>query len=703
MNNTSDNTNSKLDLSVRIVSGVGDTRAGLMGKLGIRTLRDLIGYFPRAYEDRTVFKEINGLTPGEAVCVRAVAATVPELSRVKGGLDLVKFRAADDTGILDIVFFNQKYMKNAVKLGEEYTFYGKISGTLLRPVMTNPLFEKAGLSGRPDSGATHTGENTGRIVPVYPLTSGLSQNVLRAAIRRGLDECGGIIPEILSEETEEKYGLCNAAFAYENIHFPADAASLDIARARLVFEELFVLSAAMKQLRARRTVLSGISMEMQDVRGFTDRLPFKPTNAQLRAIQDASNDLSQKRPMNRLIQGDVGSGKTLVAAACCWMAWRSGYQSAFMAPTEILAKQHFQTLSDLLEPFGIRISLLTGSMGAKQKLDERAKLKKGETDLIVGTHALISEGVDFSNLALAIVDEQHRFGVSQRSRLAEKGGSPHVLVMSATPIPRTLALMIYGDLDVSLIDEMPPGRQAVETFVVTEAHRERINAFIRKLVGEGRQAFIICPMVEEGEEPDEDIKSARMYYETVRKQVFPELRAALIHGKMPSAEKDAVMTAFVKGETDILVATTVVEVGVDIPNAALIVVENADRFGLSQLHQLRGRVGRGEHKSYCVLFAGSAGDVSRARLNVMRATNDGFRIAEEDLKQRGPGEFFGARQHGLPELRIASFAEDMLILNQAQTAAEDVFRRDPELALPENRGLAEQAARLFETNTGRLN
>ena len=703
MNNTSDNANSKLDLSVRIVSGVGDARAGLMSKLGIRTLRDLVGYFPRAYEDRTVFKEISGLTPGETVCVRAIAATAPGLSHVKGGLDLVKFRAADDTGVMEIVFFNQKYMKNAVKLGEEYVFYGKVSGPPLRPVMANPLFEKAALSVQTDLNGTLAGEQTGRIVPVYPLTSGLSQNVLRAAIRRGLDECGGIIPEVLPGETEEKYGLCKAAFAYENIHFPADSMALGSARGRLVFEELFVLSAAMKQLRARRAVLSGISMQRQDISEFTGRLPFTPTNAQMRAIQDASEDLSQNRPMNRLIQGDVGSGKTLVAAACCWMAWRCGYQSAFMAPTEILAKQHFQTLSGLLEPFGIRTGLLTGSMGARQKLEARDKLRKGETDLIVGTHALISEGVDFLNLALTVVDEQHRFGVNQRSRLAEKGGSPHVLVMSATPIPRTLALLIYGDLDVSLIDEMPPGRQTTETFVVSEGHRERINAFIRKLVGEGRQVFIICPMVDESDDPDEDIKSARMYYETIRKQVFPELRAALVHGKMPAAEKDAVMAAFVKGESDILVATTVVEVGVDVPNAALIVIENADRFGLSQLHQLRGRVGRGEHKSYCVLFAGNSGDVSRTRLSVMRDTNDGFRIAEEDLKQRGPGDFFGARQHGLPELRIANFAEDMLVLHQAQSEAEEVIRRDPELVLPEHRALAEQAARLFEANAERLN
>ena len=695
--------NEKLDLSVRIVSGVGDERARLLGKLGIRTLRDLIGFFPRAYEDRTVFKEISELTPGVTVCVRAIAATSPELSHIRGGLDLVKLRVADDTGVMDIVFFNQKYMKNAIRQGEEYIFYGKTAGTVLRPAMTNPIFEKAAVSMKPGSKEASSGERMGRIVPVYSLTSGLSQNVLRAAVRRGLDECGGVIQGVLSDRVEEKYGLCKADFAYENIHFPSDEDSLKAARGRLIFEELFVLSAAMKQLRARRAVTAGTSISPQDFHEFTDRLPFTPTNAQMNAIKEASLDMSQKKPMNRLIQGDVGSGKTLIAAACCWMAWRSGFQSAFMAPTEILAKQHFQTLSGLLEPLGIRVGLLTGSMSAKQKLETRDKLKKGEIDLITGTHALISEGVDFLNLAFVVADEQHRFGVNQRSRLTGKGDSPHVLVMSATPIPRTLALIIYGDLDVSLIDEMPPGRQDTETFVVTEKHRERINAFIKRLVGEGRQVFIICPAVEEDEESDNGIKSARAYYEQLRKQTFPELRVALVHGKMPAAEKDAAMTAFTAGESDILVATTVVEVGVDVANAALIVIENADRFGLSQLHQLRGRVGRGEHKSYCILFEESSGDASHTRLAVMRETNDGFKIAEEDLKQRGPGDFFGARQHGLPELRIANFAEDMLVLNQAQNAAEEVIRGDSQLVLPENRRLAEQVARLFEINTDRLN
>jgi len=412
--------------------------------------------------------------------------------------------------------------------------------------------------------------------------------------------------------------------------------------------------------------------------------------------------------MSRLIQGDVGSGKTVIAAACCWMVWCSGFQSAFMAPTEILAKQHYRSLSVLLEPLGMRVGLLTGSMTAKGKRETYERLSLGEIDLIVGTHALISEGVQFKDLALVVTDEQHRFGVNQRSLLTEKGDSPHVLVMSATPIPRTLALIIYGELDVSIVDEMPPGRREIETHIVDERHRKRAYGFVEKLVAEGRQVYIICPMVEEDSTTEsgesDGLKSVIEYHESLSKKVFPDLRIELVHGKMPAKKKDAAMSAFASGEADVLVATTVVEVGVDVSNAALIIIENADRFGLSQLHQLRGRVGRGEFDSYCVLFRSTgSGDISRERLDVMKSTNDGFKIAEEDLRLRGPGDFFGSRQHGLPEMRIANFATDMLVLNQAQNAAENLLKADPDLSAPENRKLAEQIERLFEINIGKMN
>ena len=682
----------ELNTGVRYLKGVGEAREKLMIKLGIRTLRDLVGYFPRDYEDRTKFKKIGELAVGESVCVRAMAAAPPQLTHIRRGLDLVKFRAVDASGSLDITFFNQAYIKDAIVQGEVYVFYGKVTGNLLHPAMDNPIFER-------DSDLISL---TGRLIPIYALTAGLSQKIILNAVRSGLDKCGDELPDVLPERIVREYELCRARFAYENIHFPADEKVLGLARRRLIFEELFVIAAAMKLLRTKHGDKSGRQLEAPDFAEFFSVLKFEPTGAQKRVINEAVRDMSGTRPMNRLVQGDVGSGKTLVAAACCWSVWRSGCQSAFMAPTEILAKQHYGSLSELLEPLGMRVELLTGSMTAKSKRTVYGKLNLGEIDLVIGTHALISQGVVFSDLALVITDEQHRFGVTQRSMLTEKGDSPHVLVMSATPIPRTLALIIYGDLDVSIIDEMPPGRQSIETYIVGEQHRRRIYNFIDKLVGEGRQIYVICPMVEEGDSPDDDLKSAQKYRETLQNEIFPNLRIALVHGKMPAKQKDAAMLAFSAGEADILVATTVVEVGVDVPNASLIVIENADRFGLSQLHQLRGRVGRGEHLSYCVLFRSASGNISNERLEIMRETSDGFKIAEEDLKLRGPGDFFGSRQHGLPELRIANFITDIALLNKAQEAANEIISADPDLAAQENRKLAEQIARLFDINADKL-
>jgi ATP-dependent DNA helicase RecG len=713
-----------LDTSIRYIKGVGEAREKLLNKLGVFTLRDLVGYFPRAYEDRTVFKKLSSLTFGESVCVRAMAAAAPKLSRIRKGLDLVKLRAVDESGSLEITFFNQPFVKDAIKQGETYIFYGKVTGTLLRPEMTNPLFERERKYPEENQHSEHSKPKaitaseslTGRIIPIYPLTAKLSQKMIMTAVRSGLDKCADELPDVLPDSIVRQYELCRARYAFENIHFPADFKVLDIARRRLIFEELFVLVTAMRLMRERRGEKKGKSLDSNDLTEFFDILHFEPTGAQKRAIKEAALDMASKKPMSRLIQGDVGSGKTLVAAACCRIAWQSGTQSAFMAPTEILAKQHFNTLSSLLEPQGMRVGLLTGSLTVKGKRETYEKLESGEIDLIIGTHALLSEGVRFKELTLVITDEQHRFGVNQRSMLTEKGDSPHVLVMSATPIPRTLALIIYGDLDVSVIDEMPPGRREIETFIVDERHRERMYGFVEKLVSEGRQVYIICPMVDEDmlqnrESPPASngeqlpvIKSVVEHHETLSKKVFPNLSVALVHGKMPAKEKDAAMAAFALGEADILVATTVVEVGVDVSNAALMIIENADRFGLSQLHQLRGRVGRGEFESYCILFRSEeSGDISRERLDIMKSTNDGFKIAEEDLKLRGPGDFFGSRQHGLPEMRIANFATDMLVLSQAQSAAEELLRSDPSLTLPENRLLAEQIKRVFAENVDKMN
>jgi len=690
-----------LDTTIRYIKGVGEAREKLMNKLGIFTLRDLVGYFPRAYEDRTKICQTNELPIGEKASVRAMVSDTPKLTRISGGREIVKLRAVDDVGSIEIAFFNSSYVKNVLKAGETYVFFGKVEGTLFKPSMINPLFEADG----------KFGTSIGLIVPIYGLTAKLSQSGIGAAVRNGLDLCADALPDVIPDDIASSFELCRARYAYENIHFPADFKALDIARKRLIFEELFVLATAMKVLRDRRTKKIGKSFASPNFDEFYKALSFTPTNAQKRAINDATKDLSNDTPMNRLIQGDVGSGKTLVAAACCYMAHASGFQSAFMVPTEILAKQHFSTLTHLLSPLGLNVALLTGSMGAKAKRETYAKLHSGEISLIIGTHALISEGVNFHKLGLVITDEQHRFGVNQRSMLTEKGDSPHVLVMSATPIPRTLALIIYGDLDVSIIDEMPPGRQEIETHIVTERHRARVYKFVEKLVVEGRQTYIICPMVDENEVQDSeesqsnnDIKSAVEYHKKLQKDVFPNLKIELVHGKMPAKKKDAAMNSFASGDAQILVATTVVEVGVDVPNAALIIIENADRFGLSQLHQLRGRVGRGEHQSFCVLFQSPNNtDISKDRLEIMKSTNDGFKIAEEDLNLRGPGDFFGSKQHGLPEMRIANFATDMEILNQAQNAAKELLKTDPKLKSPENRKLAEQITRLFEINEDKLN
>lgn len=678
-----------LKTDIRYIKGIGEQRAKSLKKLGISTLFDLISYFPRAYEDRSVFRTIGSLLPEDTACVRALVISTPRLSHIRKGLDLVKLRVADESGSMDITFFNQSYVKDSLKYGVYYVFYGKVGGTLHRPEMVNPVFE-------PEDRA---GSITGRIVPIYRLTANISQNILSRAVRQGLDEVGDNIPEVLPEKLRESFNLANADFAYRNIHFPADMESLELARRRLVFEELFVLTCALGLLRERKAEKKGIVPNTADIEGFYSALPFSPTGAQRRVIGELISDMLSGRPMNRLIQGDVGSGKTLCAAAAAWYVFKSGFQTAFMAPTEILAQQHYNTLAELLSPLGVRIGLLTGSLTAKRKREVKTALALGEIDLIVGTHALLSEGVDFFSLALAITDEQHRFGVNQRSLLTEKGENPHVLVMSATPIPRTLALIIYGDLEISIVDELPPGRQPVETYGVDERMRPRIMKFVRRLVSEGRQVYIVCPMVEENEALN--VKAAEKYYEQLKTRVFPDLRLALVHGRMKASEKDAVMAAFVRGEVDILVATTVIEVGVDVPNAALMVIENAERFGLSQLHQLRGRVGRGKHKSYCVMFC--EGGSENPRINIMVKTNDGFKISEEDLKLRGPGDFFGSRQHGLPEMKIADLSADMRLLSEAQSAAAELLKSDPRLQNPKNRALLKRIKELFEINADIFN
>ena len=659
-----------LNTDIRYIKGVGEARAKAFEKLGVFTLGDLIAYYPRRWEDRSQLYPIRDLPEGEYACCRAMIAQPPTTARIRGGQTLVQVRAVDEGGVLDVSFFHQEYRKNVLHPGETYIFYGKVEGGGVRRRMVNPLLETEGKQ-----------LLTGRIMPIYPLTAGLTQTMVAKAVRQGLDQCRDLPEDVLPDGIRQAHHLCYAGFAYENIHFPASEEALDTARRRLVFEELFLLSCGLSLLRQRRETVAGLPCQAADMAPFYAALPFALTAAQRRAIADAVGDMTSGRPMNRLCQGDVGSGKTMVAAACIWFAVENGWQTALMAPTEILARQHYQGLAPLLARFSIRCALLTGSTRSRERREILAGLADGSIDLCIGTHALLTEDVQYQKLGLVVTDEQHRFGVNQRAALSQKAEDPHLLVLSATPIPRTLALVIYGDLDVSVIDELPPGRQKVDTFALGESYRPRVQAFIRKLAAAGQQIFIVCPLVGEPDQIPDERKAVTAYARQLQEQVFPDLRVAVLHGKMKPKEKEKVMAAFAAGEGDILVSTTVVEVGVDVPNATCMVVENADRFGLSQLHQLRGRVGRGKAKSYCILLSDSQNEETRARLKVMTQTNDGFRISQEDLRLRGPGDFFGQRQHGLPAMKIADLSCDMRLLDEAQTAARQLMERDPELTL----------------------
>ena len=673
--------------------GIGPARARGLEKLGLVTVEDLLRCYPRSYEDRRKFSTVAAAPVDIPVCLELLVAEPPRLSRIRKGLELVKARLVDDTGSLTATFFNQTYMKDALRPGETYIVYGKVEGPPGRRQMTNPVCERSDRV-----------RFTGCVLPVYALTHGISNNLLAGLARRCVDECAGQLEEVLPGPLRREHALAAAEFACRNIHFPRDEEALELARRRLIFEELFYLTCGMALLRTRRDEAAGVPFAIPPVEEFLALLPFPLTGAQRRVMDEIAADVSAGPPMNRLVQGDVGSGKTMVAAYGAWLAAKNGRQCALMAPTELLAEQHFRSLAPLLEQASLRVGLLTGAVKGRARKELLAALAAGELDLLIGTHALLSEGVDYADLGLVITDEQHRFGVAQRAALSAKARRPpHVLVLSATPIPRTLSLVIYGDLDVSVIDELPPGRTPVQTFVVGEDKRQRMYGFVRKLVGEGRQAYIVCPAVEEGEDEGAGLKAAASYARSLQTEVFPDLRVGLVHGKMKPREKDAVMTAFAGGELDVLVSTTVIEVGVDVPNAALMVVENADRFGLSQLHQLRGRVGRGKHQSYCVLVTSTRNPDSRARLKVLTKTTDGFQIAEEDLKLRGPGDFFGQRQHGLPQLRIADLAGDMRALKEAQLAARELLERDPGLKRPEHAPLLKQVHRLFEQHGDMFN
>ena len=666
-----------LNKDVKYVKTVGPNRVKLLNKLNIYTLKDLITYFPRDYEDRSKPKNLCECVDGEEVLIEAMATgRINEMH--KGKMTISRLVVKDQTGTCLITWFNQGYLRDKFQAGRMYRFFGKISNRNGRLEMNSPVYDEIDKS-----------KNTGRIIPIYPLTYELKQNTLRKIMENGLAEAEGLLPETLPEYIMKENNLWDINNTIERIHFPVELSDFNKARERLVFEELLTMQLALLKLKNNyEKNTNGIqfnkNVKMSDV---INELPFKLTKAQLRVLDEIDTDMESNKSMNRLLQGDVGSGKTVVAMIAAYKSVKSGYQAAIMAPTAILASQHLEGFKGILDKFGIRCELLISSITKKKKEEILHKLQEGEIDILIGTHAILEENVVFKKLGLVVTDEQHRFGVKQRGKIAAKGERPDVIAMSATPIPRTLALILYGDLDISIIDELPPNRKKIETYAVRKNMEERVNAFIKKQINEGRQAYIVCPLVEENEEMD--LKSVIELAEKYKKETFSEYKVEYLHGKMKAKEKDEIMQRFKDGEIKILIATTVIEVGVNVPNASIMVVENAERFGLAQLHQLRGRVGRGEYQSYCILKYEGNGETVRQRMKVMCDTNDGFIISEKDLELRGSGDFFGTEQHGLPEFKIANLFEDIGILKKAQKIAINIMEDDPLLEKEKNKKLNE--------------
>lgn len=647
-----------LDTSIQYLTGVGPKRAALYQKLDIHTVRDLLYYFPRSYIDLTAPCDIAAMPLFEQCAVRARVVAKSSPQYIRRGMTLFRVKVADDSGSMVITFFNAKYAVEALKYDTEYIFYGRSGGTLTRREMASPSIYPADL---PNA-----------LIPVYPLTQGLSSKMVGANIAQALQLLGEELDDPIPDFIRQEYHLCHLQFALRNIHLPTDRESAEISRRRLIFEELLMLALSLRSVRDDTYTQTSYVCGKADLQPFFDQLPFTLTGAQQRAIDQVRQDLAKNTPMNRLVQGDVGSGKTMVAAAASYIAFQNHYMSALMAPTEILAQQHYHGLSKLLEPLGMRLGLLCGSMTAKEKRDIKERIALGMVDLVIGTHALISKDVDLPNLALVVTDEQHRFGVRQRASLSEKSNHPHTLVMSATPIPRTLALMIYGDLDVSSIDELPPNRQPVKTYVISSKIKERAYNFLKDHLDRGLQGYIVCPLVEAMETTPANLQNAEEYADKLARGPFQNYRVGVLHGKMRAKDREAIMQQFASGEIQLLVSTTVIEVGVDVPNAVIMMVENAERFGLSQLHQLRGRVGRGSVQSYCILISDTQNPDTKQRLQVLHQTNDGFKVAEYDLKARGPGDFLGKRQHGLPQLKIADLSSSMDTMEQVQQAAQQI-------------------------------
>ncbi|MBQ8932577.1 MAG: ATP-dependent DNA helicase RecG [Ruminiclostridium sp.] len=670
------NNNNPADFPVCFVKGVGEKRAKLLQKLGINTAMDLVMHYPRGYIDFNDAVPISEAISEESCVVRATVTK--KLTPYRGGrVNIFKCIVSDGSGDMLITFFNSEYSFKRLMLDKEYCFYGKAAGDFLRKEMNSPIFIDA--------------DEPVKLLPRYRLTEGLTHNIISTCVKNALS--GFDFEDCFSNEFLKEYGLIGYSDALKMIHFPKTKAEYNLAKHRLTFEELFTLQAGLKSLRSRKQKLAGSTMQGQSLEPYYSSLPFTPTNAQKKAIEECTRDMQRNVPMNRLLQGDVGSGKTAVAAATCYFAAVNGYQSTLMAPTEILAKQHYDTLCNFLNPLGINIQLLTGSATASEKKKIRSLIADGTADVVVGTQTLIQKNTEFQNLGLVIADEQHRFGVEQRAALTGKGNNPHTLIMSATPIPRTLGMIIYGDLDISILDEMPKGRLPIKTYAVNTSFHERLYRFILKYVQNGFQAYIVCPLIEEG---ISEKASAVKYIEGLSETCLKDISIGLLHGKMKQAEKDSIMQAFKANEIKVLVSTTVIEVGVDVPNAVVMLIENAEQFGLSQLHQLRGRVGRGKEQAHCVLITDNESKYTKQRMDTMVRTSDGFEIANEDLKLRGPGDFFGSRQHGLPPLRIADLYADFDILKITEEAADKILKNDPQLEKAENSKIKELIKRLFD-------
>ncbi|MDO4608043.1 MAG: ATP-dependent DNA helicase RecG [Clostridia bacterium] len=668
---------SNFDTDIRFLKGVGEKRAQHLYSLGIDTIGALLRYFPRGYEDFSDIKQIFDCSADQKVCIKAKIITPISENIIRKNMTLYKFVVSDDTARLQVTIFNNKYLAQRLHQGSEYLFLGKIQYSGFLPAMSAPEIREVGDTG---------------IVPIYPATKNMTSSAISKLVKTALE--GVQIQNVLPQSIIDNYKLCDLNTAIHNIHFPKSEQALSRAKQHLVFEELFVLRTGLMLLKNKRRITSPFVLQNDYTKQYINSLPFEMTNAQKRVIAECVADMSSGSVMNRLVQGDVGCGKTAVAATLMYHTAKSGYQSAIMAPTEILAEQHYKNLCDSLNGTGIECVLLTGSLKKKEKETARKLIAAGRAQIAVGTHALISDGVEFKNLALVITDEQHRFGVAQRSNLAQKGMHPHTLVMSATPIPRTLGLIIYGDLDISVIDEYPRGRQKIENYCVESTLRQRVFGYIKKHLDEGRQGYIVCPMVEENDELN--IKSAEEYYAKIKDGEFKNYNVGLLHGQMKPRDKEAVMRAFKDGELQLLVCTTVIEVGIDVPNAAIMVIENAERFGLSQLHQLRGRIGRGQYRSTCIFISDYKSGVTADRLKVIKENNDGFKIADEDLRLRGPGDFLGSRQHGLPKLKIADIYADTTSLKAAGMAAANLLEADPKLNNAENAALRAEIIKMYK-------